>query len=142
MKISDEVRVLSNKLDMDEGTYNEMRELADRIDNEMVELPKDKSGVHIHVGDTVYSPVGKECCVKEIAITQQGVCVKCKAPDTTITTFSPYDFAHELPDSLERIADELEAAYVKGTSSVSGLTLHSWADRIRKLVESEDEHEN
>lgn len=33
---------------------DELLALADRIDAEMVELPKDRDGAPIHVGDTVY----------------------------------------------------------------------------------------
>ena len=33
---------------------DELRALIDRIDAEMVELPKDADGVLIHVGDKVY----------------------------------------------------------------------------------------
>ena len=48
-----------------------MRELADRIDAEMVELPRDRDGVPIHVGDTVFAKSGKgeEETVSSITLT-------------------------------------------------------------------------
>ena len=138
MKISDEIRVLSNKLDMDEDTYNEMRELAKRIDREMVDLPKDRSGVPINVGDTVYSPNGDEFCAVEIIHTVEGICVKCKASDATFYRFFPCDISHERLDSWKRIANELEGLSVDSSDNyyVSTHCL-KLADRIRKLSEKE-----
>ena len=138
MKISDEIRVLSNKLDMDEDTYNEMRELAKRIDREMVDLPKDRSGVPINVGDTVYSPNGDEFCAVEIIHTAEGICVKCKASDATFYRFFPCDISHERLDSWKRIANELEGLSVDSSDNyyVSTHCL-KLADRIRKLSEKE-----
>ena len=54
-KISDEIRSFVKRSYADE--YMDPRELlaiADRIDREMVELPKDADYVPIHVGDTVW----------------------------------------------------------------------------------------
>ena len=136
MKISDELREWAD-VHCGEECEEYLGLLADRIDAEMVELPKDADGEVIHVGDTVYSPVGKECCVKEIAITQQGVCVKCKAPDTTISTFFSYDLAHERPDSWERIAQDMEdwaERYKFKPDKVIFNDALDFAGRIRKLA--------
>lgn len=38
-----------------------------------------------------------------------------------------------MPDSLERIADDIEAS--NGTAFISGSTLSKWAGRIRKLAD-------
>ena len=53
-KISDELRKWCDESDVDGGACDELRVLADRIDAEMVELPKDADGAPIHVGDTVW----------------------------------------------------------------------------------------
>lgn len=58
MKISDEIRKWCDEADVDGNACDELCELADRIDREMVELPKDADGVPIHVGDTVYYTEG------------------------------------------------------------------------------------
>lgn len=50
MKISDELRILSDESDIDCGARVKLRKLADRIGAELVELPKDADGVPIHVG--------------------------------------------------------------------------------------------
>ena len=150
MKISDEIR---NWCDICSGDFidkddcDELRGLADRIDSEMVELPKDAEGVPIHVGDTVYgSASGRQTQVTAMRLEQAWtITTTCGfAKDTSI-------FTHTRPDSWERIADELETA--KGwcdqdgehnsiVSSVSTKTLGGWADRIRKLAKKEGEHGN
>lgn len=151
MKISDEIRqwcdiCCDEYINADD--CDELRELASRIDRELVELPKDCDGVPISVGDTVYSPDGEECCVEEITILTQGVYVKCKAPNVTISTFFSHDLTHERPDSFERIADDIEVAegwcdreggYGTGITSVKKSTLREWAERIRKLAEKEED---
>jgi hypothetical protein len=58
-KISDELRKWCDESEADWegcdlGACDELRVLADRIDAEMVELPKDADGAPIHVGDTVW----------------------------------------------------------------------------------------
>lgn len=86
--------------------------LADRIDDEMVELPKDADGVPIHVGDTVYTTDGSEAFVASwirICLMTNTMHVKCGFSDGGIVEFRPDELTHIRPDSLERIADELEA---------------------------------
>ena len=51
MKISDELREWGYGFCGD--TYDVVTAIADRIDSEMVEFPKDADGVPIHVGDKV-----------------------------------------------------------------------------------------
>lgn len=130
---------------------DELREVADRIDSEMMALPKDRDGVPIHVGDTVWDVGdGMKFTVTSITLYADGAakvdasCYGCDAHT------SPTDFTHNRPDSLERIADDIELAekwcdqngeYGTGISSVGESTLHGWAERIRKLAK-EDEHGN
>lgn len=103
--IGDELRKLAH----DEGMYGDacvgLRDLADRIDNETVELPKDRDGVPIHVGDTVWGCIsGMQMAVHELRL-------KDRWTISTDTGFIPKASAvtHERPDSWERIADELDA---------------------------------
>lgn len=69
-KISDFIRNFCARYDgipLDNIGYNELRTIADRIDSEIVELPKDANGEIIHVGDIVRkSMYGKEMTVKEL----------------------------------------------------------------------------
>lgn len=119
--------------------------LADRIDNEMVELPKDADGVPIRIGDTVYTPKGSKADVESIESNQDENSVVFIVRGKG---FSHSHLSHTRPDSWERIAEDIEAAegwcdgkgaYGTGVTSVSESTLREWADRIRKLAEKEGE---
>ena len=143
MKISDELRVWSDICCNGEcGEYFGL--LADRIDNEMVELPRDADGVHIHVGDEVYTPSENVANVTSIRF---HVMCSFHGGGGVSTTFSPTDLTHARPDSFERIANDIETAegwcdgegeYGTGITSVKESTLREWAERIRKLAEKED----
>lgn len=146
-KISDEIREFVHRSYADEHMDpKELLALADRIDAELVELPKDRDGKPIHIGDTVYAhgfPDGNggatcEVCSIEfnegressIEITTSGI----------VTYRTPSSLTHELPDSWESIADELEAwcedADVDGDACDKPRDL---AERIRKLAAKEGE---
>ena len=147
--ISDEIRRKAKRIrDSRVSTYrnpSEYERLADRIDAEMVELPNDADGIPIHVWDTVYDrKSGSKMEVLSMSFNGQWHLTTNKGHINNTSLV-----AHEMPDSFERIADELEAA--KGwhdqngehnslVSSVSTKTLGDWADRIRKLAKKEGEH--
>lgn len=140
MKISDEIRVLSNKLDIDENTYNGIRDLANRIDHEMVELPKDRDGVPIHEGDKMYLDDGQMFVVN---------CIKFVDNDNPFfyltdvnrAAYIPNELTHTCPDNLERIADELDkwcdGADIYGDACGVPREL---VDRIRKLAKIRRPH--
>ena len=132
------------------GVYNCLMTIADRIDSEMVELPKDKDGEPIHVGETVYGEDGKEWHVLGIVIGENpiawkdhNVYVENNTADKRCN-LSPERLTHERPDSWERIADELKR-YANDSYSedeIDGMTastLVDFADRIRKLAKKEGE---
>ena len=131
---------------IDNDDCDELRALADRIDAELVELPKDADGVPIHVGDTVYLDDGRKAEVRRIQISERENSI-CFDVCGDFFSFWPEHLTHTRPDSLESIADELEAAkgwrdqngeYSCIVSSVSTKTLGDWADRIRKLAKGQD----
>ena len=115
----------------------ELDAIADRIDREMVELPCDRDGVPIHVGDTVRRYMSDmKTTVTVLRMGDSGWSV--------FTDHDPYCIeasyvSHIFPDSWERIADELESwcddADVDGDACEKPRDL---ADRIRKLAEMED----
>lgn len=86
MKVSDELR---QWVDFGKDDCDELRELADRIDRETVELPKDANGEVIHIGDTVYTTDGRVANVSEIYIMQHTVRVWCIFSDGWSTVFPP-----------------------------------------------------
>lgn len=108
-KVSDDIREFVRRSYADEYMGpKELLALADRIDAEMVELPRDRDGVPIHVGDTVYLDDGEKAEVTRIGIGM------IKGSIYTIVygdhfSLTPEHFTHTRPDSFERIADELEA---------------------------------
>lgn len=53
-RISDELRGFTDTYNLNALQVYELNHIADRIDAEMMELPKDKDGEPIHVGDTIY----------------------------------------------------------------------------------------
>ena len=142
--ISDEIRQWCDET-TPWPTRADARAIADRIDNEMVELPRDRDGVPIHVGDKMYLDDRRMFVV---------VCIKFVDNDNPFfyltdvngATYIPAELTHTCPDSLKIIAADIESAvkwcdrngdYGTGISSVSESTLRKWADRIRKLAEEE-----
>lgn len=142
MKISDEIRELSGEAGIYSRACGKLRELADRIDNETVELPRDRDGVPIRVGDTVYLLDGKAYHVKELSILSQTAYPTCEATDGKTYGFLPGGLSHERPDSLGRIAEDLkdwgETEQIAGCPDVHDVIAY-FANRIRKLAEREGE---
>lgn len=107
--------------------------LADKIDG-MIELPKDKDGEFIHMGDAVQYCNNEYMHVNALYFTGEwSIC-------TTNGMFKPHDLSKRKPDSLERIADEIESACIVGDCdfvTVENKKLREFADRIRKLAEKE-----
>lgn len=136
-KISDEIRNDFVRGDgVDVVSYRKLLSIADRIDSEMMELPKDADGVPIHVGDTVYLENGLIAIVDIVEFIQDfGVRIKCFNSKYGYANRSPEEVAHERHDSLESIANELEAwcdgADVDGDACEKPRDL---ADRIRRLA--------
>lgn len=127
MSISDELRELC-----DIGAcHDQLCALADRIDAEMVKLPNDADGVPINVGDEVYTPSGNTANVTRVCFH-----VMCSFNGGMPTSFSPYDLTHSNHDTLERIAEDIEAC--KSDVIIDNSSLSNWAKRIRKLAEKED----
>lgn len=112
--------------------------IADRIDRELVELPCDKDGVPIHVGDTVYLDDGHMAKVVRIELMQTKSCIDCLVSGGKSVGYLPSGISHKPADSWEHIANELEAwcdgVDVDGDACGKPRDL---ADRIRKLAAKE-----
>ena len=135
--ISDEIRQWG--IDTYSGdeirAIKELRALADRIDLEMVELPRDRDGVPIHVGDMLRGCdavlVNVFTIVEELRFDGRWEI------DTTFGCIpAPRLFVHDSPDSFERIADDLEAwcDCVDGDACEKPRDI---VERIRKLAAKE-----
>lgn len=135
-KISDALREWTRRARADEHmSLRELDAIADHIDAEMVELPRDIDGVPIHVGDKVWEMLGdgEEETVRSITLTG-GTAAVTTACHGFIAGVRPNDLTHTRPDSLEHIARDLED-WAEGNISGSA---QSFANRIRKLA-NEDE---
>lgn len=87
------------------------RDLADRIDDEMVELPKDCEGKPIHPGDIEYRTNGDICEIYTIEINGGGAYVTAMVGGGTdhadVVDLDPRKLTHTMPDSLERIVSDI-----------------------------------
>lgn len=139
-KISDKIRKWCGRNDFDargnfvaEDSFIELCCLADRIDSEMVELPQSADG-------KIWT--GREVCFWTNA-EQEGYhsfgCValrngKWHVEDTDGMDYEAESVWYERPDSLERIAKELEGLSVDSSDNYYVSTHCSkLAERIRKL---------
>lgn len=140
MKISDELREFIDEEDLYPRYIAALRRIANRIDSEMVELPKTADGVPIHVGDTVYLDDVRKACVTEIDIKDDCVSIDCWDGSMHVECH-PAGITHECPDSLESIAQDLEDWAEANHWSVDKGDIfnsaQSFADRIRKLAAKE-----
>lgn len=145
-KISDELRDYGRRLVSNASPFNctfgDIRayqdELADRIDAEMVELPRDRDGVPIHIGDTVCCEDGMSCEVVSFSFGRWPGGVTLHAVDgfSQWRCLVPERLTHERPDSLERIACDIETVVPIDDEDDERLR-HEIADRIRRLAEKE-----
>lgn len=138
MSISDEIREWCDTskdsiIDFDEG--NKLLDLADRIDNEMIELPKSADG-------KIWT--GREMCFWTRAGYHNFGCValrddKWYVEDVYGMNYNAESVWYERPDSLECIADDLDEM-VDAEDSADDVyeKLADLADRIRKLAKKED----
>ncbi|MDD6566395.1 MAG: hypothetical protein PUF11_06395, partial [Parafannyhessea umbonata] len=68
--ISDELRQFIDDDGLFPNQIDELRCIADRIDSELMELPRDRDGAPIHVGDTVWLDDGQKADVISIVLAE------------------------------------------------------------------------
>lgn len=143
MKASDELREwASHAMVNKHADVHELSAIADRIDAEMAELPKDRDGVPIHVWDTVYDENGMACEVVSIGFGRWSGGVMVHAVDgfSQWRDLIPKWLTHTRHDSWERIADELDEMVDAADSADDRCEkLADLAERIRKLAKREEE---
>lgn len=107
MSISIDIREWCDEADVDGNACDELRELADRIYREMVELPKDADGEPIRIGDVVYGNPGIAWTVVGLRVSKFGWKVEM---DNMPFLCEPDDLSHkkpEPPDSWEKLEDDI-----------------------------------
>lgn len=152
MRISDEIRKwcgICRDSCIDEDDCDKLRALADRIDRELVELPKDADGREVTLDTKVlYDANGKRMPITSFTFScgTNGCWSDWKAfsPDARSDDGMLYVDSLYLttPDSLERIADELEEwredNRVNGSDEVF-FRAGDLAERIRRLADKESQ---
>nr|DAF71577.1 MAG TPA: hypothetical protein [Caudoviricetes sp.] len=115
--------------------------VTDRIGAEMIELPKGEDGKPIHCGEELWVDCADSYEKRHL------LCMRLDGSGTWALMFNggtmcdPSIVTHECPDSLERIADELEDLSednrVNGDTEVFARAA-DLAERIRKLAEGKE----
>lgn len=122
------------------ASRSELLDLADRIDAEMTELPRDANNKPIHFDDTVFTKddPGTSWDVRYIELRRDRE-PSIGIESNGVNTYRPPSWlTHERPDSWERIADELDEMVDAARSADDTCEkLADLADRIRKLAERE-----
>ena len=141
-KISEELRKWCDDLDSTDTVYtSNLYHLADRIDAEMVELPKDKGGEPINLGDEVCLN-GKNGHVtridyridneRHVIFWSGSECIVCMETELAELTHERPD-SLERPDSWERIAYDFETCVFIDNEDKNRFR-HELAQRIRRLA--------
>lgn len=140
----EELRMMSDRLHSEECVQDivasDLTFVADRIEREWVELPKGADGVPINMGDTIYTEDGNMGDVIGIYFMQHKENVVCTLSDGRSIVRASHELSHEQPDSLGRIADELDeqaGSLTKDGYAWQEDAIHGFADRIRKLAAKE-----
>ena len=127
--ISDELLEFADTEVLNPIQISTLKHVAKRIDAEMVELPKDKDGRPIHVGDTVYGcRSGMKMTISELRMTTNGWLIS-----TNRGYLTDAEVTHTRPDSWERIADDIETV-VPIDDEGDERFRRELADRIRRLA--------
>jgi hypothetical protein len=104
----------------------------------LIELPRDKDGILIRIGDTVWHNGEKET-VKAIEIRDSGARIHFVVPLGCESWSSPELITHAEPISeYERIAQEIEGIAAGNSGTVIADDLRLVAEEIRELGESDD----
>lgn len=144
-EISDELVEWCNGVDVDGDACDTPRVIAERIDAEMVELPRDADGVPVHLNDTVYDSHGKEWHVNFMTLCCNGDATVRVGDGVCSTTMMTDVLTHKCPDSFERIADEIDEWLICASNSHnfcqitddSENALRDISGRIRKLAKEQ-----
>jgi hypothetical protein len=137
-RISNELYVLADGVKpFDSYSCDAIKHVADQIDAEMVELPKDKNGEPIHVGDMLYfKDKYNDSEFHAGDFVYDGIAWRIWNGGNYDSSYRKY--THERPDSLERIVEDLEN--IAEIAHENGNWVHpdkcmAIADRLRELAD-------
>ena len=142
MSISDEIRKWCDTskdsiIDFDDG--NKLLDLADRIDSEMVELPKDADGEYIHIGDVM------EWCDSGETLTVEGIgsdvlfYIDGENAEWTAARNKRHHHAPTVEDVLREFAEKVIDSQIPSVHPTYEEAITEYAAKLRLADDGEEE---
>nr|DAK18359.1 MAG TPA: hypothetical protein [Bacteriophage sp.] len=106
----------------------------------MIELPLDKDGEVIHIGDTVFDGYGSKWVVNGIDFKSNGVLIDVFL-DGECTKFLPYELTHKQPATIQDLSERMQGVledYLFSVDSDLHTELVSIADQLKELAGEDD----
>ena len=115
------------------------REIAARLldlcdTSNMVELPLDKDGEVIHIGDVIYDNSGMEWEVGNIRFSIEGASISVRSDDD-YSTFRPEELTHKQPVTIKSLAQRIKHVLEDEATSI-GVNPYVELGRIAEQLES------
>lgn len=135
--------IVGKDMPQDTPASEDDRVILDRLidlcdTSNMVELPLDKDGEVIHIGDVVYDDFGMEREVSEFRFPFDGACIYART-DGNYFTYRPKDLIHKRLVTIASINEQLRHVLDKDhMSSWSMAKLFDIADQLESLGDSDD----
>ena len=128
------------------ATYEEdMKKLLARIidlcdTSNMIELPLDKDGEVIHVGDTLYSKYGTECVVDGFGYYKDRIAIYTDTVSKSVSgAYYGWELTHKKPVTIASIREQLKHVLDKGEmTSWSMAKLFDIAEQLESLGDSDE----
>lgn len=111
---------------------NRILDLCDT--SNMIELPRDKDGEVIHVGDTVFDDYGSEWVVNGIDFKSNDVLIYTYL-DGECARFLPYELTHKQPVTIKSLAQRIKHVLEDEATSI-GVNPYVELGRIAEQLES------
>lgn len=106
----------------------------------MIELPRDKDGEVIHIGDTVFDDYDGKWVVNGIDFKSNGVLIDTYF-DGESTKFLPYELTHKSPVTVQDLSERMQAViddYGLAVDSDLSMKLVDIADQLKELAGKDD----
>lgn len=105
----------------------------------MIELPLDKDGEVIRIGDVVYDDFGIEWEVSEFRFPFDGACIYART-DGNYSTYRPDELTHKKPVTIASLVGEIRRTLSQNTIMNKEATSKLWeiADQIEMLGDCDD----
>lgn len=127
----------TTKISLDEDVAELEKIIADLCDtSNMIELPLDKDGEVIHIGDTVFDDYNGEWVVNGIVFKSNGVLIDTFF-DGDCTKLLPYELTHKQPATIQQLSERMQAvidAYGLAVGSDLSMKLVDIADQLKELA--------